>query len=426
MIAKLKLGKIITNMGWLFGDRLLRMGGGLFVGVWLARYLGTEQFGTLNYAAAFVALFTPIATLGLDALVIRDILDEGLNRKELLGTTFCLKLIGGLACLVVSVLGICLFRADSQLTIEVVAIMAAATIFQSFDTIDFWFQSQVRSKHTVVVKNAAFVFVSMLKIVLITTQASLISFVWLGLLEVVLGAIGLLSIYQSQGLSMFAWGWNSNIAINLLKESWPLILSGLSIMIYVQIDRIMLGQMLGNRAVGIYSAATRISEVWYFIPTAIVSSVAPSIYEAKKISEELYYQRIKKLMKSMLMFSIILSLFISLFSKYLVIQLFGVNYLEAVDILSIHIWASVFVFLGVAASPWFIAEQLTVYSFYTTAVGAMMNIAINLVLIPNYGGVGAALATVISYASASVLLNAIHTNTRKIFNLQVGSIFMKP
>jgi polysaccharide transporter, PST family len=421
----LKLGKIIANMGWLFGDRVLRMGGGLFVGVWLARYLGTEQFGTLNYATAFVALFTPIATLGLDALVIRDVLQENLDRKVLLGTTFFLKLIGGLACIVISVLSIYLFRANSHLTIKIVAIMAAATVFQSFDTIDFWFQSQVQSKYTVVVKNAVFIIVSLLKVALITTKASLISFVWVGLLEVVLSAIGLISVYQFQGLSIFSWRWSSNAAINLLTESWPLILSGLSIMIYVQIDRIMLGQMIGNRAVGIYSAATRISEIWYFIPTAIISSVAPAIYEAKKISEELYYRRIKKLMKSMFLFSVILSLLISLFSKYLVVQLFGINYLESVDILSIHIWASVFVFLGVSASPWFIAEQLTAYSFYTTATGAIMNILINLVLIPNYGGVGAAIATVISYAFASVLLNILPTKTRKIFNIQIGSIFMK-
>lgn len=412
-------------MGWLFGDKVLRMGGGLVVGVWLARYLGTEQFGTLNYATAFVALFTPIATLGLDALVIRDILQEDLDRGVLLGTTFGLKLIGGLACLVISVLSILLFRADSQLTIEVVAIMAAATIFQSFDTIDFWFQSQVMSKHTVVVKNTAFVVVSLLRIALITTQASLISFVWLILLEVVLSAVGLVCSYQFQRLSMSSWRWSSSTAMDLLKESWPLILSGLSIMIYVQIDRIMLGQMLGNRAVGIYSAATRISEVWYFIPMAIVSSVAPAIYEAKKISEELYYQRIKKLMKLMLLLSLILSLLISLFSKYLIIQLFGDSYLQAVDILSIHIWASVFVFLGVSTSPWFVAEQLTIYSFYTTAVGAIMNIAINLFLIPKYGGVGAAIATVISYASASLLLNAVDARTRKIFKIQIGSIFLK-
>jgi polysaccharide transporter, PST family len=398
---------------------------GLFVGIWLARYLGTENFGILNYTTAFVSLFNPIATLELDALIVRDLLRKDLDREILMGTTFWLKLIGGLACCLLSILGIWCLQPDNKLTIEIVAIMSAATIFQSFDTIGFWFQSQVQSKYTIIVKNAAFILINLLKIVSIITQSPLVNFVWLGLLEIGLGGIGLVVIYQSQGFSLLSWRWNSDTAVKLLKESWPLILSGLSIMMYVRVDQIMLGQLIGNQSVGIYAAAIRISEVWYFVPMAIVSSFAPSIYEAKKISEKLYYQRIKKLMKSMFLVSLILSLFISLFSDHLIVQLFGDNYLESAHILSIHIWASIFVFLGVSASPWFIAEHLTIYSFYINAVGAIMNIAINLVLIPKYGGIGAAIATTISYGAASFLLNAIHPRTRKIFNIQLQSIFMK-
>jgi polysaccharide transporter, PST family len=421
----LKLNKIFSNIGWLFGDKVLRMGSNLFIGVWLARYLGTEQFGMLNYATAFVSLFAPISTLGLDSLVVRDLLKEESNKDVLIGTTFNLKLMGGLACCLTSVISIWFLRANSQQTIEIVAIMSIATLFQSFDAIELWFQSQVQSKHIVIVKNAAFFIINLLRIVFILVQTSLINFVWLGVLEFGLGGIGLIAIYTSQGFSLRSWRWDISIAAKLLKESWPLILSGLSIMIYMRIDQIMLGEMLGNRSVGIYAAAAKISEVWYFIPMAIVSSFAPSIYEAKKISEELYYQRIGKLIKSMFLLSLVLSVFISLFSDYLVINLFGVNYLESAHILSIHIWASLFVFIGIAALPWFTAEQLTIYSFYTTAVGAIMNIVMNLVLIPRYGGTGAAIATVISYAAASFLLNSMHPITRKIFKIQVKSIFMQ-
>jgi polysaccharide transporter, PST family len=401
------------------------MGGGLFIGVWLARYLGTAQFGIFNYATAFVALFTPISTLGLDSLVVRDLRAEDLDRDSLLGTTFCLRLIGGFACFLISAIGILCLRSDSQLTIEIVTIMSIATIFQSFDTIELWFQAQVQSKYTVFVKNVVFLIASLLKIIFIIIQTSLINFVWLGVLEFGLGGLGLIAIYTSQGFSLRSWRWDVIIATELLKESWPLILSGLSIMIYVRIDQIMLGQMLGDRSVGIYAAASKISEVWYFMPMAIVSSFAPAIYDAKKISEELYYQRIKRLMRSMFLISLFLSLFISLFSNYLVTLFFGSNYLESAHILSIHIWASLFVFLGVSASPWFVAEKLTIYSFYITALGAMINIAMNLVLIPRYGGTGAAIATVVSYAAASFLLNAVNPITRKIFKIQVQSMLMR-
>lgn len=421
----MKLHKAIANIGWLFGDKAIRMSCGLFVGVWLARYLGTEQFGLFNYATAFVAIFNPIATLELDALVVRDLLHNNSDREILLGTTFGLKLIGGLACWLISILGIWLLRADSMFTIEIVAIMSAATIFQAFDTIGFLFQAQVQSKYTVIVKNAAFILINVLKIFSIMIQSPLVNFVWLGLLEMGLGGIGLVAIYQSQGFSLLSWRWHSDTAVKLLKESWPLILSGLSIMIYVRVDQIMLGQMIGNQSVGIYAAAIRISEMWYFVPMAIVASFAPAIYEAKKISEELYYQRISRLMRSMFLISLIIAIFISLCSDYLINQLFGSNYLESAHILSIHIWAAIFVFLGVSANPWFIAEQLTLYSFYLNAVGAIMNIAINFVLIPKYGGVGAAIATTVSYGAASFLLNAVHPKTRKIFKLQVQSILMR-
>ena len=413
---------IIANTGWLFADRILRMGVGLFVGVWVARYLGVQQFGVFNYATAFVALFSTLSTLGLDAIVVRSIVREPEKRLQILGTAFWLKLFGGIAALVLAVSSIIVVRHDDQLTISLVAILASVGIFQTFDTIDIWFQSQVQSKYTVIAKNTAFVITALIKVILISIHAPLIAFAWTALGEVGLGAIGLIISYRVRGYSPWLWPWSSPLAKTLLKESWPLILSGVTIMIYMRIDQIMLGQMIGDKAVGLYSAATRISEVWYFIPMAIASSVSPAIYAAKEVSESLYYRRIEQFLRLLSWLSIVLAVPMSFLSGTIITVLFGKSYEASASILAIHIWASLFVFMGVGTSSWFIAEGLTQFALRRTIIGAITNVFLNIFLIPAYGGVGAAIATVISQAFASFLSNATHPKTRKIFNLQVKSL----
>ncbi|MDP5337683.1 MAG: flippase [Nodularia sp. (in: cyanobacteria)] len=409
---------VIQNIAWLFFDRILRMGVGLFVGVWVARYLGVQQFGIFNYATAFVALFTPLTTLGLDGLVIRSIVREPEVKDQILGTVFWLKLAGAIGCILLAVSSIFVLRQDDQLTVGLVAILATAGFFQAFDTIDFWFQSQVQSKYTVVAKNTAFIIIAFIKVALIKMQAPLLAFAWAGLAEVGLASVGLIIAYRIQGYSIL-WRWSLPVAKTLLRESWPLMLSGLTIMIYMRIDQIMLGEMVDSSAVGLYSAASRISEVWYFIPMAISSSVAPEIYAAKEVSEELYYQKIKKLIRVLVLISIVVALPMSFLSERIITMLFGNSYAGAGSILAIHIWASLFVFMGVATSSWFIAEGLTHLSFRRTLMGAITNVFLNLFLIPAYAGVGAAIATVISQAIASFFSNATHPKARKIFKVQI-------
>ena len=418
-----RLGAISANIGWLFADRILRMGVGLFVGIWVARYLGVQQYGLLSYATAFVALFNPLAKLGLDGIVIRHHVRESSEKEQFLGTTLWLKLLGGLISLLLAVGCIFLFRQNEQLTIWLVAILGTSGIFQAFDAIDLLFQSQVQSKYTVVAKNTAFIIATLVKVTLITMQAPLIAFAWARLAEFGLGAIGLTIAYRVKGYSMKFYRWSFPIARNLLKESWPLILSGLTIMIYVKIDQIMLGEMVGDKAVGIYSAASRISEAWYFIPTAICSSVNPSIYAAKEKSEELYYRRIGQLLRVMTLLSVMVAVPMTFLSGTVITMLFGSGYTEAGNVLSIHVWASLFVFMGVGSSSWFVAEGLTNLSMYRTLMGSITNVFLNLVLIPHFAGVGAAIATVISYACGSVFANATHRKSWKIFKIQIQSFF---
>jgi len=416
------LQNIIGNTGWLFADKIVRLGVGLFVGVWIARYLGPAQYGILNYAQAFVSLFAVFATLGLDGIVVRDIVRDPACREETLGSAFLLKLTGGFFTLLLTVGSVILIRPTDKLTWLLVTVSATGTIFQAFDVVDFWFQSQVQAKFTVVARNSAFLAVSLVKIMLLMRQAPLIAFAWAGLAETVLSAAGLVVAYRVHGYRLKFWKGSLSRAKELIRESWPLVLSGLAIIIYMKIDQVMLGEMVGDEAVGLYSAAIRVSEIWYFIPIAIVSSVFPALVEAKTNGDIIYYDRIKKLFKLLVGIAYLISIPMTMLATNIISMLYGKSYLAAGFILSIHIWASVFVFIGVGQGPWNITEGYMKLSLQRTLVGAIMNVSLNMILIPVYSGIGAAIATVVSYATSAFLMNAFDKRTRPIFFIQMKAL----
>jgi PST family polysaccharide transporter len=418
------LQKLIGNTGWLFADRGLRLGVGLAVGIWIARYLGPEQFGLFNYAGAFVALFSIFATLGLDGIVIRELVNEPGRKNEILGTAFMLKLAGGGVTLAAAEASIYLLRPDDSMVHRLVAIIAAGTVFQAFDAIDFWFQSRVESRFSVYAKSSAFLAVSILKIVLIVNRASLIAFAWVGSLEILLGSIGLVLAYRFHRQRLSSWSIDLHRIRETLKNAWPLTLSGIAVIVYMKIDQVMLGQMLGNTAVGVYSAAVRISEVWYFIPISIVASVTPSLIDAKRIGAVLYRKRLFQLFRLMSVIALSIAIPMTFASEFVVRTLYSTQYEGVGPILAIHIWAALFVFLGVAQGPWSINEGLTRLALVRTVIGAAANIFLNLLLIPEYGPIGAAIATTASYALSAVILNAMSGRTREVFWLQMNSMLV--
>jgi PST family polysaccharide transporter len=252
------LQKLIGNTGWLFADRILRIGIGMVLGVWIARYLGPDQFGLFNFAGAFVALFSIFATLGLDGIMIRELVRNPQHKAEILGTAFTLKLIGSGVVLVSAVTAIWILRPADFLVHRLVAIIAAGTIFQSLDTIDFWFQARVESRFSVYARSSAFLLVSALKVILILQDAPLIAFAWAGTIELILASLGLAIAFRTSGQHPLQWRLKSQRVWQTLKECWPLALSGVAVMLYMKIDQVMLGEMLGNKTVGVYSAAIRI------------------------------------------------------------------------------------------------------------------------------------------------------------------------
>jgi PST family polysaccharide transporter len=414
------LRRILGNMGWLMVDRIVRMAMGLIVTVWVARYLGPVQFGSLNFAFAFISLFGTLATLGLDGIVVREVVHNAADTDKILGTTLALRLGSGLLAIGASIATLGLIQLNDPQTLLLVSILSLTLFFQAFDTIDLFFQSQVRSKITVWAKNSAFLVFAAVRVALIYTKAPVWKFATAMTGEVALGAAGLMLGYRLTGGKMFSWHSSKKRAARLLQQGWPVILSGMAIVVYLRLDMVMLKKMQGDFAVGLYSAATRVSEVWYFIPMAIVSSVSPAIMRVKD-DPELFYSRLRRLFSLMTLSASVIGSIVALSAHTIIRLLYSNAYRGAAPVLAVHIWASVFVFLGVAQSPFDLSKNLLKLSLFRTVTGAIINIALNLYLIPRYSAMGAAIATVVSYAISGVFANVFFEKTRPLFYMQMRS-----
>src|SRR3989337_109474 len=371
--GRLYLQNVMSNTGWLLADKIIRMGVGLFVSIWIARYLGPEQFGLLSFAFAFVALFSPISSLGLEGIVIRNIVRDPSLKDEILGTAFV--------------------RPGENLAHWLVGMTAAGMIFQTLDPIDYWFQSQVQSKYSVYAKNFAFLIISVVKIFFILAKAPLVAFAWAGFAAIVLGSAWIVIAYQATGHHVKEWQLSYLQAKTLFKDSWPLLMSGIAIMIYMRIDQVMLDLMAGDHEVGIYSAAVRLVEAWYFIPMAVTSSVFPSIVAAKTMGEDIFYARLQKLYNFMSLTSYIIALPVTFLAGWIIELLFGPLYSKAGPMLSLFIWSILFTNLGVARSTFLTAMNWTKIHLLTVSLGCIINVGLNYLLIPRYGGDGGAISS---------------------------------
>lgn len=389
--------KYFKNTSWLFFEKILRMVVGLFVGIWVARYLGPEQFGLFSYAQSFVGLFTAIATLGLDGIVIRELVKDESRRDELIGTAFWLKVIGAFLMLIILAISV-KFTSNDIYTNSLMFIIASATIFQSFNVVDMYFQSKVMSKYVVYANIISLFLSSIVKVVLILNEAPLIAFAWVILFDSFVLACGFIYFYFKNNsiFSIQHLVFNKSTALTLLKDSWPLILSGIVISIYMKVDQVMIQNMLDSESVGQYAAAVRLSEAWYFIPMVIASSLFPAIVNAKEQSEELYYKRLQKLFNLMVWMAIVISISMTFFSDWVVNLLYGEQYNQAGSVLIIHIWGGISVAFGIVWSKWIIIENKQKMIIIFHLISMILNIILNLYLIPKIGIIGAGIATALS------------------------------
>ncbi|MDH5560821.1 MAG: flippase [Deltaproteobacteria bacterium] len=414
--------KYFKNTSWLFTEKMLRMSVGLFVGIWVARYLGPEQFGLFSYAQSFVGLFATIATFGLDGIIIRELVKDDSKRGILLGTAFILKLIG--AFLVLTTLAIAInFTSNDKQTNILIFIIASAIVFQSFNVIDFYFQSQVLSKYVVFANIISLLLSSIIKIVLILNEASLIYFAYIITFDSFVLAMGFLYFYFHNSLSFGDWQFDITKAKELLKDSWPLLFSSGVLMIQARVDQVMLKEMTNSAEVGYYSVALKLIETFGFIPILLKSSLLPSIINAKNASVDLYLDRLLNFYRLIFLCFLFTAVPIFLFSEQLIVLLFGIEYQNAGILLSLMAIRLFFTDMGVARGIYILAENLFKFSLITMILGTITNIVLNYILINLYGTQGAIVSTIVSFFVTVFLIDLFYLKTSSNVLLMLKSIF---
>jgi O-antigen/teichoic acid export membrane protein len=395
-------------------ERVTRIFVSLFVGILVARYLGPERFGLLNYALSLVALLSAFATLGLEDILIRDFVENPSSNEALLGTSFALRTLGSVLLIGLVYVVSTMTHSETETKI-LVLVVAAGSLFLPMSVIGAYFQSQVQARFVSYAQFISLALSSLARLLFILFQASLIWFCFAVVLENAFLGIGLLWFFCNRSSPLLPWRFNRDIAERLLRDSWPLILSSMAIMIYMRIDQVMIKALLSDEVVGHYAAAVRFSEAFYFIPVTVCASLFPAIIHARKGGKEAYYRRLQSLYDLMVILALVIAVPATFFADPIILSLLGPAYGSAAGVLKIHIWASVFVFLGVASGKWLLAENLQQYSLYRTCAGAFANVVLNLLLIPKGGAKGAAVATVISYSIAAYFSLAFFRKTRKAF-----------
>lgn len=391
--------KYLKNTGWLFFGRVGSLAIKMVVSIILANYLGSGQNGIINGGIAYIYFFSAIATLGLDQYIVKELHQYPENRNAILGTSFWMKVIAGLFCIPLIFTAYQIYPARAT-PYSYVFVLSFTGVVQAFNVIDSYFQSQVRSKYIMQVQVIGNILSVVIKVSMILLKLPLIYFIYAYLFDIVILSAGYFITYQRKDRSIFNWSFNRPLAAKLLGFSWPLIISGIMVSLYMKIDQLMLQNMISVKEAGAYATVAMFSEAWNFIPLVIVSSLFPAILNARRDDINRYKKRVQHLYDLMVYISVPTALVIT-FASPLIYKLFKHEYAYAAPVLSVHIWSGVFVFLGVASSQQLITENFNKITFIRTGFGAVVNILLNLVLIPRMGMMGAAVATLVAYASAT-------------------------
>lgn len=387
---------ILHNSAWLIADKIIRLGLGLVVWLLLARQVGPELFGTWSFAMSLAALFGVVATLGIDGIVQRELSSSNAPTLSLLGTAAVLKVLAGSAMVAACILAASLIRPGEPLVLELVALNAMAFWWQAPRVAEFLFQARMRNSTAVLAAAIAFLVGTLLRAALLYWEASLVYF---GLTLVIeAGMAALLLVFRAGSLDAPCrlWTFDRALGWRLLAQGWPMLLSGLAVMAYMRLDQVMIASIAGDKALGHFSAALKLAEAWYFIPQAITVAVFPVMIREFERNAVAFEAIVQKLYDVMLWLGLTIAIIVSLLAERIIEVLYGSAYAEAAPILSIQIWSGIIASMSYVHGRWLLTQGLQAYSLIYTLSGALLNVSLNLYLIPNYGAKGAAWATLVA------------------------------
>lgn len=409
-IKSIKEKKVAKNTMWILAERITQMIISLIVGVISARYLGPSNYGILNYGASLVTLFTAICKLGLENVIIKDYVDKRNENGKILGTAMVMRLFSSLLSVIAIIIIVCILKPNDSTILIVTILQAIALLFQAYELIDYWFQSNLNSKYVSIAKTIAYISVAVYKVLLLILKKPVEWFAFSTSLDYIIIMLIIFLMYKKNKGQKLEFSFET--AKSLIYRSYHFIFSGLLVTLYMQMDKVMIGSYRADGEVGLYSAATTICSMWGFIPEAIINSIRPTLYESKKVSEDAYIKRQKILYAIVFWISVIFAIGITIFSDLIINILYGKDYLQAKPALLISAWYPTFAYLGTARGPWIVINNKNKYSKKYIFWGAVINLILNAILIPKTGITGAAIATLISQIVVALIAPLLYKETR--------------
>lgn len=397
--------KVFKNASWIIFCKIVQAVLNLVVTMLSARYLGPSGYGLINYAASVVAFVTPIMQLGLNSILVQEIVNTPEKEGEILGTSllmsFCTSFltIGGVVAFVA------IANHGERETIIVCALYSILLIFQSLELVQYWFQAKLKSKYPAIVMLVAYVIVSAYKITLLVTGKNIYWFALSQAIDYLVISSLLLIVYARLGTQHLSISWEH--AKRLFAKSRYYIVSSLMVTIFAQTDRVMLKLMVNDAATGYYSAAVSCAGMTSFIFTAIIDSARPSIFEGKKIGQEIFERNIIRLYSVIIYFALLQCVFITAFAKIIINILYGNDYASSVDALRLIVWYTTFSYIGSVRNIWILAEGKQKLLWILNLSGALLNVVLNYILIPVWGIMGASFASLITQFFTNVLMGFI-------------------
>lgn len=384
------------NLGWMFFAKIGSMLITFLATAYIARNLGPTNYGELSYAISFVSLFSFMASMGIDGILHRELIKYPERRNELLGSAIGIRIIASVITVIITILTAFLVS-PKDVSILLIVIVSLGSIAGSFQLLGYEFQAESKSKYPSILSLGIVLILNILKIIIIFFDQGVIYLALVILLEPILYSVGYIYLKNKFYNDFQEIKFKSETAWLILKDSFPLIFASAFYLIYARIDQVMLKNMVNAEAVGLYDSAVRLSEISYFIPQILIVSLLPTIINAKKTSDGLYYKRIKKLFLVILLISTLISLATTMLSEKLVVIIFGAGFLGAVPILGIYVWSNIGASLNMAIQQILVVENSIKFISISAFFGMITNVALNMILIPEYGASGAAFATLISY-----------------------------
>ena len=415
--------RLMRSAGWLMARQVVNLFNSLVLGIVLARHLGPGDYGVLNYAISLVMLVMPLTTLGLRNLALREYATRPNDADRILGTVAVMRIGGTLAGLAVIYVVSTRYPIEHDNIALLCMLLGVALLFQIVDTIKEQFIALQSPRIFVVVEVCVLLFFSILKLLLVVSEASVDAFILAAGAEIVAQGIATCVAYYLRAGTPPRPKVDRSLLRTYAHNALPLLLGAISTVIYLKVDILFLANMVGNEATGHYAVATRLSEVWYIIPSALALAAFPRMIEVRREAPERYRIRMQEAMDAFAVFGTVIAVTSFFWAGPLIQLLFGAEYLPATALLQIQVWVGVVFATRQLIHKHLLAEGLYWGSALVNLTGAISNIVLNLLLIPRYGAEGAAWATLISYTLAPFLLAPLVPSLRSASMMQIRSIF---